>query len=285
MEFSVPLTRRFLIAPSLTRLVRKELGWEKVVEGHFAPHAERQSYVRAQQEVAHLVLTSLNVDPESDEEMTELPMAHAKALLQVCPGVLNLERSPVSIPRYTAVVDRFVSPDPLDLVSVEFASRVEAADFLPPVWFGAEVTENEAYLYRAIALLGLPSMRDTEVSNAGLEAVLDIVGAAVGLVRPSMPDPQVQAPSEDDELFSTMVVIDPARSLPRAEALELSKRSRVDVERRRPKLETVKDQPESEDKRLAGIIMEFSTSLMAAPPVERADANVRPRLGEHRSNR
>ena len=42
----MPMTRRFLIAPPLARLVHKEFAPARVTEGHFAPHAERHTHVR-----------------------------------------------------------------------------------------------------------------------------------------------------------------------------------------------------------------------------------------------
>ena len=76
---------------------------------------------------------------------------------------------------HTVRVDRLISPAPLDLVSIEFISEDEAANFVPPVWFGAEVTQNDSYINRVMAITGLPDTPETEASIAGLETVLDIL--------------------------------------------------------------------------------------------------------------
>src|SRR5687768_12689865 len=89
----MPVVRRFLIASSLTRLIRKERGSERVSEGHFAPQSERHSHVRIEKGQCHLVLTALDADANAGEDWTEVPRSHAEALLEVCPGTVVFERS------------------------------------------------------------------------------------------------------------------------------------------------------------------------------------------------
>lgn len=48
----------------------------------------------------------------------------------------------------------------LSLVEVEFASVAEAAAFVPPEWFGAEVTDDGRYTNAALARDGLPAPAD-----------------------------------------------------------------------------------------------------------------------------
>ena len=141
----MPISRRFQIAPSITRVLCREFGGEHVTEGHFEPQGQRQCHLRIARTTSCLVLTSLDLSPEIGENRIELPSAHAEALLRVCPGTLIFERSVVPLPGQEALVDRFVTPGQLDLVSVEFKTRTAAANFLPPVWFGGEVSKNESY--------------------------------------------------------------------------------------------------------------------------------------------
>jgi CYTH domain-containing protein len=174
----VPVSRRFLIAPPLARLVHKEFAPARLTEGHFAPHAERHTHVRLDSGQASLVLTTLGAHPETAEEITHLPSVHAEALLNVCPGTLVIERSAVPLGTMHAFVDRFILPGPMDLVSVDFATSVEANRFQPPVWFGLEVSADDSFSNREIALSGVPPVQDAEVSNIALEAVLDVVERA-----------------------------------------------------------------------------------------------------------
>lgn len=49
---------------------------------------------------------------------------------------------------------------PLRLVEVEFPSEARAAGFVPPDWFGAEVTDDKRYKNKALALHGRPPESD-----------------------------------------------------------------------------------------------------------------------------
>ena len=49
-------TRRFLVASSLARLIRKERGGSRVTEGYFPNQADRSSYVYLDGEQSSLVL-------------------------------------------------------------------------------------------------------------------------------------------------------------------------------------------------------------------------------------
>ena len=189
------VSRRFLIAPSLPRLIRKECGSFRVVEGHFPPQTGRQSRIIIQKGQAHLVLTALDTSPEAAEDRTHLPLAHAEALLRSCPGTVTFERSVVPFAEANVFIDRFITPGPLDLVSVQFTTSVESATFSVPIWFGAEVSQADAYTNPEIALSGLPPSLETEVSNQALEAVLDILESVVGYSTPS----QLENGREADE--------------------------------------------------------------------------------------
>jgi len=174
----MPVSRRFQIAPPFARLIQKSFVPARVTEGHFPPHSERQSHVRLDNRQASLILTTFGANSELAEETTSLPSVHAEALLKVCTGTVVIERSAVPLTSMHAFVDRFVAPGPLDLVSVEFATSTEAAGFQPPMWFGMEVSADDRFLNREIALFGLPPVQEAEVSNTALEAVLDIVDGA-----------------------------------------------------------------------------------------------------------
>lgn len=54
-------------------------------------------------------------------------------------------------------LDRFLNDlAPLMLVEVEFATPQGAAAFLPPDWFGEDVTQNKAFKNKALAVAGAP---------------------------------------------------------------------------------------------------------------------------------
>ena len=165
-------SRRYLIASSLARLVRKERGGNRVTEGHFPNQADRSSFVVVEGDKGSLVL--LHSGPNGPmEERTEVPRAHAEALLDVTPGKLDYLLTHLSVGTRDIQILRFVTPGPLDLISVPFENDEEARDFRPLSWFGQDVTTEIIYQNRSIALEGAPQAPDVPMSNAALNSLLD----------------------------------------------------------------------------------------------------------------
>ena len=178
------IIRRFLLAPSFARLVRKERGSVRMTEGYFPTQSGRNSHVLVEAGQCHLVLVTPEDGAVPGEERTEVPRAHADALLDVCAGKTVYERTRVAIGGgREALVDRITHPGALDLVSVEFDDRDAAATFLSPPWFGPETTADAAFDRRAIALGGLPAAGEVALSNAALEALLDMLEDRFGRSR------------------------------------------------------------------------------------------------------
>jgi CYTH domain-containing protein len=165
-------SRRYLIASSLARLIRKERGGNRVTEGHFPNQADRSSYVIVEGDKGSLVLIT-NGPAAPMEERTEVPRAHAEALLDVTPGKVDFVRSHLTVGTRDIHINRYVTPGPLDLISVEFESEEEARDFRPLAWFGPDVTDDVVYQNRSIALEGLPPVPDVPISNGALNSLLD----------------------------------------------------------------------------------------------------------------
>src|SRR4051812_3104535 len=178
-------TRRFLIATSLARLIRKDRGGARVTEGYFPNQTGRSSHVHVEGDRGSLVLVTAPANGTPSEERTEVPRAHAEALLDVAPGKVEYARSRLTAAGREIRVDRFVRPGPLDLVSVEFDNEEQAGSFRPPLWFGPEVTGDAAYQNRAIALGTLPQVPDVSLTNAALDSLLDAIENRLGN-RPSM---------------------------------------------------------------------------------------------------
>jgi CYTH domain-containing protein len=166
-------TRRFLVASSLARLIRKERGGSRVTEGYFPNQADRSSYVYLDGEQSSLVLITTGAGMPV-EERTDVPRAHAEALLDVTPGKVDYVRSTLTVGTHDIRVSRFVTPGPFDLVSVEFERDEDAREFRAPSWFGPEVTADQAYYNRSIALSGLPQAPEIPLTNAALNTLLDI---------------------------------------------------------------------------------------------------------------
>ena len=167
--------RRFLVASSLARLLRKDRGAvSRIVEGYFPARPGRDHFVSI--EPGHACLVLAPVGGAGEEERTEVPRSQAEALLAVCAGKVGFECTIIRLRSgKQALLQRFIAPGSLDLLSVEFAAGEEADGFVPPAWFGPEVTQNPAYHRGSLARTGLPASEDTPLSNAMLEELLDLL--------------------------------------------------------------------------------------------------------------
>lgn len=190
----MPITRRFLVASSFSRLVRKERGTEVVTEGHFPTHSGRHSHVRIENGRSYLVLTCSGEGDEASEDWTELPPVHANSLLNVCRGKVMFERCRLPLDEREAYVDHFTKPGVLDLVSVQFATEADAKAFVAPLWFGEEITNKQSYANRALALSGSPPVSETPLSDTALHALLDIVEGSRPDHRPDQSGNAVEPP-------------------------------------------------------------------------------------------
>src|SRR5215208_1397466 len=191
--------RRFLVASSLARLIRKEQGVAgRIVEGYFPPRPDRDHFVSLEPGHAYLVLAPLG--GAGEEERTEVPRSQAEALLAVCAGKVGFECTIVPLrDGRQALLQRFVAPGSLDLLSVEFAAGEDAGGFVPPAWFGPEVTQNPAYHRGSLARAGLPASEDIPLSNTMLEELLDVIEEgtiAAQLGRGSSPSVHDERPAE-----------------------------------------------------------------------------------------
>jgi CYTH domain-containing protein len=173
-------TRRFLIASSLARLIRKDRGGARVTEGYFPNQTGRSSHVHVEGDRGSLVLVTAPANGAPAEERTEVPRAHAEALLDVAPGKVEYARSRLTAAGREIRIDRFVRPGPLDLISVEFDNDEQASAFRAPLWFGPEVTSDASYQNRAIALGTLPQVPDVPLTNAALDSLLDAIESRLG---------------------------------------------------------------------------------------------------------
>jgi CYTH domain-containing protein len=192
--------RRFLLASSLARLIARDRGSTSITEGYFAGQQGRVSYVALDGERAQLVLTSEPTGSAPVEERTEIPRAHAEALLDVCAGRLTLERSTFPIDGGAEVlIERITQPGPIDTVTVEFHNPDEAEAFTPPTWFGPEITTEPSFGRQVIAVDRLPEVREVALSNSTLEAVLDLLEGRVSLFPP------VTAPARRPSIESSVL--------------------------------------------------------------------------------
>jgi CYTH domain-containing protein len=164
--------RRFLLTPSFARLIQRERGGLRHVEGFFPEQRDRSSWVRLEEDKSLLILRKGGPHGEV-EDQTEIPVGHAQALLEVCAGAVDYTRTALPIGGEQVLVDELVHPRALHLVTMEFDTKEEARGFHPPAWFGPEVTADRRYTHQAIALRGLDEAPELPLSDAALNSLID----------------------------------------------------------------------------------------------------------------
>ena len=119
----------------------------------------RQPVVRVRREGETYTLTYKGEGLMEREEYN-LPLsaqAYRHLLSKADPGVITKERYRIPLGPDTVELDVFSPPlAPLVLAEVEFGSRAQADAFLPPMWFGREVTCDPAYTNAALSQAGRP---------------------------------------------------------------------------------------------------------------------------------
>ncbi len=166
------MLRQFLMAPSLARLIQRERGGERVVEGYFPDRPHHSIYVQVEEDRSSLILSSDGIEG-SPEERTTIPLSQAQALLAVASGQVAYVRTSLSLGSRKLQLQQFTEPGPLSLLSVEVQQEME--EFQPLSWFGPEVSGERAYLRRRIALEGLLPAPEVELTEGALNSVLDLL--------------------------------------------------------------------------------------------------------------
>jgi CYTH domain-containing protein len=164
--------RRFLVAPSLARLIRRERGSRRLLEGHFPPSRDRCSHVVVDGK-CELVLISRASNGELEEERTEVPLRQAHFLLEVCAGKIIYERTRLELDGAEVSIDSYSQPCQLVLAEVQFGDDAGEGEFQVPSWFGPEVTSEAGYNRQSIAIGDVPAVSDVPISEEGLNALLD----------------------------------------------------------------------------------------------------------------
>ena len=177
------ITRRFLLAPSLARLIEKERGGQHVVEGYFPDQPRGSTCVRLEEGIGSLMLVR-HGSGERVEEVTHLPQGHAEALLDLAQGGVAYRRIPLSLGPRGVQVCRFTAPELLDLALIEFEREEHARGFRPLGWFGREVSTDPSYQNRSLALVGFPKEPEVELTDMSLNSLMDTLEQCAEVKRP-----------------------------------------------------------------------------------------------------
>ncbi|MBO1909465.1 hypothetical protein J4G37_32145 [Microvirga sp. 3-52] len=190
-------TRVFLLASALARLIERERDGHLIRQGFFPEGTGRSAHVQVSGGTGHLILVSHHAAGPL-EEPAEISRAQAETLLDLTAGRIEYLSIPIDTGSHTATIQRFVTPASLDLISIAFKQDKMARKFQPPVWFGPEVTSEPAYQVRSLALSGLPSTPEVEVTNESLHSLLDVLGDRAGEPQPQptwvAPEPETSEP-------------------------------------------------------------------------------------------
>ncbi len=195
--------RVFLLAPSLARLIEKERGGRHVRQGYFQDRPDRGTHVQLEEETGRLVLVSNHLNGPV-EEATDIPRSHAEALLELAAGQVEYLEVSLNIGSQAAMLRRFLTSGSLDLLTVTLEHGKRARKFQPLAWFGPEVTGDPAYQGRTMALNGLPSVPEVEVTDAALNSLLDVLEGRFGAHQPQAAASQPVAPSKPAEAEAEM---------------------------------------------------------------------------------
>lgn len=194
-------TRVFLLASGLARLIEKERGGDLVRQGFFPEGTGRSAHVQVAGDATQLILVS---QPAAGplEEPAEISRPQAEALLELTAGRTEYLSIPIDIGPHTVTIQRFITPAPLDLISLAFKHDKSARKFQPPAWFGPEITSDPSYRSRSMALAGLPSTPEVEVTNEAPNSLLDALDNRAG--EPQLQPTQVaHAPEPPEPAFDT----------------------------------------------------------------------------------
>ncbi|WP_147282509.1 hypothetical protein [Microvirga subterranea] len=186
-------TRRFLLAPSLARLIEKERGARRLTDGFFPERSNRSAFVRVGDVVGSLILVEGNTH-DAAQYAAAIPAAHAFALLECTAGRAEYRETELKLGDLTARIHRFANPGPLDFVAIDFDADDNMHAFDPPPWFGPEVTAAPEYQPRNLVFDGLPEAREVEITNAALTSLLDLLDGASAARQASLVAPRSQKP-------------------------------------------------------------------------------------------
>jgi len=177
------VTRCFLLAPSLARLIEKERGGHSITEGYFPDQPRGSTYLRVEEGIGSLILVRHRSGGRV-EEVTDLPRGHAEALLDLAQGSIGYRHIPLSLGLRGMHVRRYTEPELLDLILVEFEREEHARAFQPLRWFGREVTASSAYDNRSLAVVGFPQEPEVELTDTALDSLMDTLEQCAEVQRP-----------------------------------------------------------------------------------------------------
>ena len=171
------IIRCYLLASSLARLIHRERGTARVVEGSFRTRSGQILSVQVENDVGRLDLVHGVAQPWPRVNRSPVPPGHADALLDVAEGRIAYERSRMVVAGREILVDRLGTASEPGRIVIEFDNEDQAGHFAPPQWFGPEITLMD----RTSAAEGIRVDDDELISDAALNDLLDVLEGFEGL--------------------------------------------------------------------------------------------------------
>ena len=85
--------RRFLLDPSLARLIVRECGADRqIIEGYLSAQPGRNQFVRSEADQCYFVVPLLGPAGEPVEEPAPLPQTHGESLFELSVGQISYKR-------------------------------------------------------------------------------------------------------------------------------------------------------------------------------------------------
>ncbi|MBA3746947.1 MAG: CYTH domain-containing protein [Solirubrobacterales bacterium] len=161
MPAGVEIERKFLLSalpPALAFARRKA-----IVQGYLAIDGATEVRVRRTPDGATLTIKHGGGEVRVEEELA-LGERQADALWKLTEGRrVQKTRREMHVDGLLVEVDEFVGAlDGLIVAEIEFDDEQAARGFMPPAWFGREVTGEAAYANRSLSERGLPDAETAE---------------------------------------------------------------------------------------------------------------------------
>ena len=155
MPVGTEIERKFLLAelPPALAFARRTA----ILQGYLALDGDTEVRVRRTPAGATLTIKHGGGEVRVEEELA-LPERQADALWELTEGRrLQKTRRMMRVDGLQVSVDEYVGAlDGLIVAEVEFDDEEAARSFMPPAWFGREVTGEAAYANRTLSVHGLP---------------------------------------------------------------------------------------------------------------------------------
>ena len=154
---SVEIERKFLIEASLLPRDLKKHSSSLIVQGYLTDEAEAEVRVRKKDRDCFLTIKK-GAGPVREEREITLTKSNFNKLWPLTKG-MRVEKRRYFIPAGIHVIELDVYRGKLKglmTAEVEFPSMESCRGFQPPAWFGPDISENEGYRNRSLAVRGLP---------------------------------------------------------------------------------------------------------------------------------